>query len=170
METQPAPFKMRRHFSRMALFNLQERKNLFVYERIVFLQTSTSTMLSSLKNLQRGLGEYVQFRKLFLLFCFEYFLSIIWLYFRDGFCLFSGKKLSFWRANKCFCNGQRFWTSNWFRTCSNILFYIYFQELKNCVKDVDSDLFRSRFGTTAFFVFDGSLSTLAVHEDLFYFW
>jgi len=55
--------KMRRHFSRMALYNLEERKKLFVYERIVFLRTRTQTMLQSLKNPQRGLDEYIQFCK-----------------------------------------------------------------------------------------------------------
>ena len=53
--------KMRRPFSRMASFNLQERKNLLIYERIVFLRPDT--MLHSLKYLQREIEEYVQFRK-----------------------------------------------------------------------------------------------------------
>ena len=56
--------KMRRPFSRMASFNLQERKNLFTYERIVFLRPDT--MLHSLKYLQREIEEYVEFRKFLL--------------------------------------------------------------------------------------------------------
>ena len=56
--------KMRRPFSRMALFNLQERKNLFTYERIVFLRPDT--ILHSLKYLQREMEEYVEFRKFLL--------------------------------------------------------------------------------------------------------
>ena len=61
-DSEPAN-KIRRHFSRMALFNLQERKKLYVYERIVFLRPNTDTRLSSLKYPQREIEEYVEFCK-----------------------------------------------------------------------------------------------------------